>query len=403
MFKKSLLLFSLFFVTTSFLNAQTISSIVENTYNKNYTLKALEESIKVAKQEIELSSKWTNPTLSFGLTDIQFDEVTRRDLEPMQAAFVGITQSIPLGDKLKISEKIARNDYQISKYLVEEQKLQYRAKIYEYIYNIKLLKERLSLFEEFKRNTLNLENLLKELYKFNKANQAQILNTQIMQQELNLKSQKLKTLLNTITLRLEQITYEKIENIDIDTNIKKIQLSLNIDSHPKILSLMQVSKKFDNLSKLEKEKKNSDIKVSLTYFQRDNKYKDYANLSFAIPLSVYGKEDIKSKKAKFNEIETNHKLEDIKLTFKNQIKTYQQNIEDSIITLNIIKKDILPKYNQLQKVLETYNSFSSTNIDSKSLINNFNEIIKYKLKVLAEKENYFNTLAKSSYYTKEIK
>ena len=411
MFRKSLLLASILFANLSFANEQSLNTIskqsvdniVEKTYNNNYALKALEESIKNAKEQIKLSSKWMNPTLNFGATDIQFDDVTRRDLEPMQAQFLGFTQTIPLGNKLETSKEIARNNYEISKYSIEDKKLQYKSKIYEYIYNIELLKQRLSLLEEFKSNSLKLEALLNELYKYNKASQIQIINTQIMTQELNLKSQKLKTMLNTISLKLEQITYEKIENINIDTSVKKIILNNSIESHPRILSLIQTSKKQDNLSKLEKEKKNSDIKMSLTYFQRDNKYEDYANIAFAIPLSIYGSEDIKSRKAKFKAIETNHKIEDLKLTFKNQIKVYQQNINDSLISLEIINKNIIPKFNHMQKVLETYNSFNSkTMVDSKSLINNFNEIIKYKLKAVDEKEKYFNSISKSIYFIKEI-
>ena len=409
MLKKSLLLISILIVNFSFASEQNqkdIDYIIEKTYNNNYNLKALEESIKSAKAQIELSSKWNNPTLSFGANDIQFDNITRRDLEPMQAQFIGFSQGIPLGNKLEISKDIAVNDYEISKLYIEDKKLQYKAKIYEYIYTIKLLEQRLSLFDEFKSNIKKLQTLLNELYKYNKVSQVQILNAQIMHDELNLKSQNLKTMLSRVSLKLEQITYEKQKNINIDTKVRKIQLQENIEKHPKILSLLQLSKKLENISILEKEKKNSDIKISLTYFQRDSKYKDYANIAFAIPLSIYGSEDIKSRKAKFKAIENNHKLEDMKLTFKNQIKILQENINDSLISLEIINKNILPKYNQLQEVLETYNSFNSQAIskmiDSKSLINNFNEIIKYKLKAIDEKEKYFNAFAKSIYFTKEI-
>ncbi len=333
MLNKSLVLTSLL-VSSMF--AQNIDDVVTKTLNQNYTLKALENSINITKEQIALASKWKNPTLSFGATDIQFDDVTKRDLEPMQAQFIGLSQTIPLGDKLEIQKKIASDDFEISKYAKEDKKLQFKSKIYEYIYNIKLLEERLSLFNQFKSNTKKLENLLTELYKYNKANQAQILNTQIMYQELNLKSQKLQTMINTLNLKLEQITYKKIEDVDFDSNLKDIKLSEEINNHPKILTLLQTSQKFNSISELEKEKKNSDIKMNLAYFQRDSKYEDYVNISFAIPLSIYGSEDIKSRKAKFKEIELNHKLEDMKLTFKNKIKTFQQNIDDSLITFNII-------------------------------------------------------------------
>ena len=42
-------------------------------------------------------------------------------------------------------------------------------------------------------------------------------------------------------------------------------------------------------------------------------------------------------------------------------------------------------------------------MDSKALINNLNEIIKYELKVVDEKQKYFTALSKSIYFTKEIK
>lgn len=407
MLKKSLLLLILIFLNTinaKSINDQNIDTIIENTFKNNYTLKALEQAIKSSKEQIALSSKWKNPTLSFGVSDIQFNDVTRRDLEPMQAQFIGFSQIVPINDKLKTQEKIASNDYEISKYLLEDRKLQYKSKIYEYTYYIKLLEERLFLFDEFKSNTLKLEELLKQLYKYNKASQIQILNTQIMTQELNLKSQKLKTMLNTINLKLEQIIYEKTENININTSIKEVKLLPNINTHPKILSLNQESKKQDNISILEKQKKNSDVMLSFNYFQRDSKYEDYVNIALSIPLSIYGSENIKAKKAKIKTVEINHKLQDTILSFENKIQTYQINIDDSIKTLNIINQNIIPKFNHLQKVLESYNSYKASKmIDSRSLINNLNEVIKYKLKAIDEKEKYFQALSKSMYFTKEIK
>lgn len=400
MFNKSLVLCSLLI---SSMYSQNIDDIVRNTISQNYNIKSLESSIEISKEQISLASKWKNPIISIGATDIQLKNISKRDLEPMQAQFIGYSQVIPVGDKLKIEKTIAKNDYEISQLKLEDRKLQLKSKIYEYIYTIKLLEERLSLFEEFKSNTLTLEKLLTQLYKYNKANQVQILNSKIMYQELNLKSQNLKTMINTLNLNLEQITYEKIIDVDFDNRIKDIKLYTNIDTHPKILSLIQNSKKFNNISNLELEKKNSDVKMNIAYFKRDSKFEDYINLSFAIPLSVNGSEEIKSRKAKFKAIEINHKLKDLKLTFKNQIHTFQQNMDDAQISFNLIDKNILPRYKQLQKILENYNSLKSfKNINTKSIINNLNETIKYKLKAVDEKQKYFTALAKSTYFIKEI-
>lgn len=399
MLKKSLILP---FLLICFTNAKTIEQITNKILQENYKLKALKSAIETSKNQIELSSKWQNPVLSFGATDIQLNNISKRDLEPMQTHFIGISQTFPLGDKLEISKKIAYDDYEISKLQLKEKRLELKSNIYELAYKIKLIEQKLDLFKEFKKNTLNLEKLLKEFYKYGKAKQTQILNTQILYKELNLKSQQLQTMLNSLNLKLEQLSYEKINHIDETLKMKAITLNKEINLHPKILQVKQSIKKLNNISYLEKEKKNSDLKVNLAYFQREAR-EDYINLSFAIPLSIRGSEDIKARKAKHKSIEVKNSLEDMKLTFKNRIKTLQQIIDDSQVTYKIIQKDILPKYFELQKVLENYNSFSSfKNIDSKTLIKNQNEIIKYKLNAIDEKEKYFSALAKSHYFSKEI-
>ncbi|TLP39255.1 TolC family protein [Arcobacter arenosus] len=400
MLKKSLVIAS-FFVITS--NAQTLDNLVNSLLEKNYTLKEISSSTDVLKEQISLSYKWNNPILSFGATDLQLNDITKRDKEPMQAHFVGITQNIPLGDKLEISKNIAVDDYEISKLQLEDKKLELKALVYEYAFKIKLIEERLALFEEFKINTKKLESLLKNLYKYNKASQEQIINTQIMYKELKLNSSKLTRALNSLKLKLEKLTYEKIETIDFDTSLEEKNISIDISSHPKILELNKLIEKSSKISSLEEEKKYSDIKMNLTYFQRDEKFEDYVNLSFAIPLSVYGSEDIKATKAKLKSVQLKHKLEDIKFNFKNKIETIKQNLDDSLITFNIIQKEILPKQEELQKILENYNTtLMYKKIDTRVLIKNQNEIIKYKLKAIDEKENYFTSLAKTYYFDKDL-
>jgi len=400
MFKKTVILTTL--ITSMF--ATNIDDVVQQAYEKNLTLKTLEKSLDVAKQEIELATKWKNPTLSFGATDLQFSDISRRDKEAMQAQFIGFSQVFPIGDKLDTKRKIALNDYEISMFEIEDKRLQFKSMVYEYLYTIELIKERLSLFEEFKTNIKKLEELLQSLYEYNKASQVQILNAQIMYKELNLKAQNLQTKLNTTILKLEQIVYERFENIEIDTNLKKLSLEKDILNHPKLQVLKESIRKFDNLATFEKQNKFSDVNVNVAYFQRDDRFDDYMNVSIAIPLSIYGSEDIKSTRAKFKTIELNHKLQDTTKIFENSIDTLQQRLDDSFISYSLIKEEILPNYKRLQKVLEQYNSTNGyKNIDVKALIDNLNETIKYKLKAVDEKQNFFDAFAKSKYFIKDNK
>ncbi|WP_417332330.1 TolC family protein [Halarcobacter sp.] len=369
--------------------------------NTNSSLQALEQSILLAKEQIDLAGKWQNPILNFGANDIQFDDISKRDLEPMQAQFIGLNQMIPIGDKKELEEEIARDDYELSKLVLADKKLELESKIYEYIYNIKLVEERVALFSKLKQNIAELQKLLEEFYKYNKASQIDILKVQTLYDELDISEQKLNNNLRVFKLQLEQLTYTKFKDIDISTELEKVTLVNNVDSHPKILQIEKNIEKFNTTSKFEEEKKNSDINFGVKYFQRDSKYEDYINISVAIPLSVYGSEDIKARKAKFKANEYKNLLEDSKLKFTNQIKILQDNIDNAFYSYKKLNESIIPKYNQIQKTLESYNRFSSLKqIDSKQLIRNLNELIKYKLKAIDEKQKFYTNLANSIYFTK---
>lgn len=401
MLKQSLTLILLSSLLTSSIYAKEVKQVVNEAINTNSSLQALEQSILLAKEQINLAGKWQNPILNFGANDIQFDDISKRDLEPMQAQFIGLNQMIPIGDKKELEEEIARDDYELSKLVLADKKLELESKIYEYIYNIKLVEERVALFSKLKQNIAELQKLLEEFYKYNKASQIDILKVQTLYDELDISEQKLNNNLRVFKLQLEQLTYTKFKDIDISTELEKVTLVNNVDSHPKILQIEKNIEKFNTTSKFEEEKKNSDINFGVKYFQRDSKYEDYINISVAIPLSVYGSEDIKARKAKFKANEYKNLLQDSKLKFTNQIKILQDNIDNAFYSYKKLNESIIPKYNQIQKTLESYNRFSSLKqIDSKQLIRNLNELIKYKLKAIDEKQKYFTNLSNSIYFTK---
>ena len=401
MLKQSLTLILLSSLLTSSIYAKEVKQVVNEAINTNSSLQALEQSILLAKEQIDLAGKWQNPILNFGANDIQFDDISKRDLEPMQAQFIGLNQMIPIGDKKELEEEIARDDYELSKLVLADKKLELESKIYEYIYNIKLVEERVALFSKLKQNIAELQKLLEEFYKYNKASQIDILKVQTLYDELDISEQKLNNNLRVFKLQLEQLTYTKFKDIDISTELEKVTLVNNVDSHPKILQIEKNIEKFNTTSKFEEEKKNSDINLAVKYFQRDSKYEDYINISVAIPLSVYGIEDIKARKAKFKANEYKNLLKDSKLKFTNQIKILQDNIDNAFYSYKKLNESIIPKYNQIQKTLESYNRFSSLKqIDSKQLIRNLNELIKYKLKAIDEKQKFYTNLANSIYFTK---
>ena len=152
-----------------------------------------------------------------------------------------------------------------------------------------------------KKNLNSLLKLLNALYGNTQVTQNSILNTDIKIVKLKLKKENLKNTIKTLYLKLEELSFSKISKIDASLNMKTKELKKDFDNHPKIMMLVKSIDKARLSSKLEEAKKTSDIKVNISYFSRDKKYKDYVNFSLNIPLSVYGTESIKVLKAKLKQ------------------------------------------------------------------------------------------------------
>ena len=97
------------FLAISFLSAITIDELVKSSFEKNYDLKSIENSVKVAQEQINVSKNWENPMLAFKTNNIGLD----KPLSNQKEYGIELSQAIPFGDKLNIEESIAIKDKNI--------------------------------------------------------------------------------------------------------------------------------------------------------------------------------------------------------------------------------------------------------------------------------------------------
>jgi outer membrane protein, heavy metal efflux system len=392
--KKILLCFSL---TVYLLSAVTIDELVKNTNENNYDLKSIDKSIEVANHQISLSKKWQNPVLSLGLNDLWLNDLSSRDKEAMQASFIGLSQVIPTGSKLEIKEKIAQKDRNIQILNLEDKKLELESKVYEYVYTILLLERKYKLLESYEQNIKKLETLFTSLYKYQKVTQNEILNSQISALDISLQKQNLKNMIENSYLKLEQITYTKIDKIDENIDIKKINLLTINQEHPKFKTLEEMANKSKNMADLEAEKKIPDMMLNVAYFQRDSKFNDYVNVSVSFPLPIYDTENTARLQAKMNMNETNDRLEQLKHNFLMQGEILKNSLNSSYTNYNLIEEKIIPIKEKIQKNIETYNSFDK--IKPQESIKNLNELISYETKAIDELQKYYEAYSALLYFT----
>ncbi|MGE4383648.1 MAG: TolC family protein [Arcobacter sp.] len=384
-------------LTLSLLSAISIDELVNSTFENSYDLKSVEKSIEVANHQISIAKKWQNPILSMGINDLWINDFSSRNKEAMQASFIGISQVIPTGDKLEIKEKIASKEKNIKFYDFEDKKLELESKINELVYNILLAEEKYRLLEEFEKNLEKLESLYGSLYKYQKATQNEIINSQISTVELKIQKQNLKNLIDNSYLKLEQITYTKIDKIDEKLEIKKVDLLIENSSHPKFKSLEENSSKQQSIAELERAKKIPDVQVSLAYFQRDDKFTDYVNMAVSIPLPIYDTENVTRVQAKMSANETNDKLEQLKHNFEIQSKILKNNLNNAYENYNLIGQKIIPLKEKIQKNIETFNTFDD--VKPQESIKNLNELITYQIKAIDEQQKYYEAYSGLIYYS----
>lgn len=384
-------------LTLSLLSAISIDELVNSTFENSYDLKSVEKSIEVANHQISIAKKWQNPILSMGINDLWINDFSSRNKEAMQASFIGISQVIPTGDKLEIKEKIASKEKNIKFYDFEDKKLELESKINELVYNILLAEEKYRLLEEFEKNLEKLESLYGSLYKYQKATQNEIINSQISTVELKIQKQNLKNLIDNSYLKLEQITYTKIDKIDEKLEIKKVDLLIENSYHPKFKSLEENSSKQQSIAELERAKKIPDVQVSLAYFQRDDKFTDYVNMAVSIPLPIYDTENVTRVQAKMSANETNDKLEQLKHNFEIQSKILKNNLNNAYENYNLIGQKIIPLKEKIQKNIETFNTFDD--VKPQESIKNLNELITYQIKAIDEQQKYYEAYSGLIYYS----
>ena len=383
------------FLASSLLSAVTIDELVKNSFEKNYDLKSLNKSIQVANEQIKVSKNWENPMLAFKTNNIGLN----KPLSNQKEYGVELSQVIPIGNRLDIEKSIAQKDRNIKEFDLEDKKLELESKIYEYSYNILILEKRYKLIENYLKNIEKLQELYSSLYKYEKASLNEVLNTKVSYLDLKLELDNLKTTIDNLYLNLELISYEKLQTIDENVDIKEInKASINqelVSTHPKVKTLEEDSSKYKEMASLEEAKKYSNVTLSVEYMQ--NQEQDYGNVSVGIPLPLYKTENINALKAKLNANETNDKLDSFTHNLSLQTNIYLNNLNQSARNYRLIQKEIIPLKQKIQENIENYNSFDM--VKPEESINNLNELINYETKALDEALKYYESYSQLIYFT----
>jgi cobalt-zinc-cadmium efflux system outer membrane protein len=391
----------LFTFTTSLFSVN-IKEIKKQVINNNQELQSIQNDIKISSQDEFLSTKWKNIILGFGVNDILINDLTKRDKEAMQTQYITLSQNIPMGNKLEYKKDIQKTQSNIYNLLLKDKEIKFNSLIVLYLNEYKIVEKKINYINKMQENLQRIKNLQIQKFKLSNLGQIEILNTDTKLLKLNIQKQNLYNNLEVIKINLQKVSYTNIENIEYELPKYQPNSNLNIlkllKNNNMYLALEQTIHKNKQNIDFQKAMKTSDLKVNIGYYQRE-KFDDYISFGLAYPLSIYGTENIKVKKANIQYTKQKIVLKQFENEFVIKIKLLLQNMHNAYKNYQHYKFSIIDKQKQIAGLLNAKSI--SNNINTIKQFTNENLILSNELKALDELAIVYDSQAKLLYFKGE--
>jgi outer membrane protein TolC len=352
--------------------ASDILTLANIAYEKNPKLKLIQNQSNAKYFDIQNSTIEKNPTLGFGITDINLNEPLKRDLEPMQTHFITLSQTFTDGDKFEANKYLKLIENQIIKTKLNHEKELILKQLYKYYFEYEKLLLDKKLFQEKIKNIKDIQAFHNTHINHKQAYQTSIQN-QLSLESLKLKLVEIEQKTELIFINISEIVNEKVDSISITS---QLQFKETIKVKHPLLELGNLAIKEAEAKKiLDESKTSSDYTLSAGYYQRKSR-DDYINLGVKIPLQIYDREENLVKKSIIQIEEVKNNLSAIENKLYKSLQTNISNKKTNELFIKSLKKIITLQEKEL--ALITNQNTMNTLLDSLSVKN---KIIDNKLQI----------------------
>ena len=338
------------------LSAASLSSLIESAKATHTSLEVIEQRLSAVDNEIEVTKNFTDPQLSFSISDIQFQDPTNRKLEPMQYTALNIKQKIPYFGKRDANTKKAQAKKQKLKLTLEEAKVKLVESIKLVAYNIWQVESQLKITNEY--ILLTKQNI--ELYTAYTVNDTKghmgIMSAELSLSQLKIKQSKLNSILTGLYKNISYLSAIKVETLELSMKIyepKDLTYYMNA-SHNSITYRVKealVKEAVANV-KVKELAGNIDPFVQVGYYYREA-YKDYMNINVGFSLPIYGTQSSNEELSRKLSLASKSEAADFKNSLHYKITQHYAKLQDSYRVYNIIKKESLPQIEHMFDLTNT--------------------------------------------------
>jgi outer membrane protein TolC len=387
-----LILFTL--LTVSFLQAQSIQQLIDNSIKSHTSLQTIKHRLSAMDERVEASQKLSNPDLSLTINDIQFDHPTDRGLEPMQYNAINFKQQFPWFGKLDARKTFTEAQKSIMLDSYEAAKITLAEEIRMTAYTIKELEERIRIVNRYKAVSKQNIDLYTAYASTENKSHTSSMSASLMLAKIKIRSERYNTILKSQKAKLKYLVQGNVSSISDKLQIKRpkslgsylSKLENNPTYHMKLSekNVADANKAIQDLSIT------PDPYVKVGYFNR-TEYPDYASVTVGISLPIYGSEKLNSEAARKEVLAAQSASLDYRASLESEIDIMHAKLTEAYEIYNIIQNESLP---QLEHMFE----LSQSNIQSGGDLFTYTNLLEQKLALEEQrasiKAEYFRSQAR---------
>jgi outer membrane protein, heavy metal efflux system len=362
------------------LMAVPLDLLIESAKEKHPSLEVLKQKVFMIESDLALSQNFADPVLTLGINDINFDDPTDRSIEPMQTTALSYQQKIPYFGKRSAKSKVLESKKEQANLSIEELQVKLVYEIKTTAYTIWHKEEELKIINEYIK--LTKQNI--ELYSAISASDARahmsIMSAEMSLSELKIKKTKLLSSLEAMYQRVSYLSEMQVEQIELDMQMQEPRkLAYYLDTQTKNLSYRKKVSVIDEAHKeieLKELEIYSDPVVKVGYFHRDG-FDDYASVTLAYSLPIFGSQEIATQKARQNLLSKESEKQDFNKRLSAQIHESYAQMQEAFKIHNIITSESMPQ-------IEHMFDLSSSSIKSGDELFLYVELLEKKLALDAQ-------------------
>ncbi|WP_353662743.1 TolC family protein [Hydrogenimonas sp. SS33] len=288
-------LYQLLMAGALFANAATLPQLIDAALSKHPSLEAVKARIAAADVAVKRAENFDNPVLGLSINDLRFDNFANRSLEPMQTQAVTISQKIPWFGKREAKKEIEEAKKALLFATKEEAEAELAARIRQTAYDIWKIDRLIDLTKQTMALTRQSISLYEAYTASGESGRAHmgIMSAELVQTRLDVSLSRLKAQRSARLALLEYLSFQKIENLDIDLPEKRLPplqtLQKRIDESPRLHYRLFKKEIVSKRLAYDRLRSRIDPVLKVGYYQREA-YEDYLSVGVGFALPVYGTE-----------------------------------------------------------------------------------------------------------------